>query len=40
MGDSVFLPFERAKPEGFTPRLPQPLNLLTYLELRTLPGAE
>jgi len=36
LGDSVFLPFNRSKPEWATPKLPPPLDLLTYLELRNL----
>jgi group II intron reverse transcriptase/maturase len=39
VGDSVFLPLERAKDRDFTPRLPPPLNLQTYLELRQSPAA-
>lgn len=39
VGDSVFLPLERAKERTFTPRLPPPLNLQTYLELRHAPAA-
>jgi group II intron reverse transcriptase/maturase len=33
--DSVFLPFERSRPEPVPPVLPSPLDLWTYLELRT-----
>jgi retron-type reverse transcriptase len=32
--DSIFLPFEAKKEKPFTPQLPQPLDLLLYLELR------
>ena len=32
--DSVYLPFERRRPEPSTPSLPPPLDLWTYLELR------
>lgn len=32
--DSVYLPFERRRPEPATPSLPPPLDLWTYLELR------
>lgn len=34
VGDSVFLPLERAKDEGSAPRLPEPLTLRVYLELK------
>lgn len=36
LGESVFLPFDRPKPEWSTPKFPPPLDLLTYLELRNL----
>jgi hypothetical protein len=31
----IYLPFERSKPEWIPPTLPPPLDLQTYLELRT-----
>lgn len=34
VGDSVFVPLERAKERDFTPKLPSPLDLRRYLELR------
>jgi RNA-directed DNA polymerase len=34
VGDSVFVPLERAKERNFTPKLPSPLDLRRYLELR------
>lgn len=34
LGDSILLPFDRHKPEWTSPKLPPPLDLLTYLELR------
>lgn len=33
--DDVYLPFERSKPESEPPGFPPPLDLLTYLELRS-----
>jgi hypothetical protein len=36
LGDSVFLPFDRPKHEWTSPKLPPPLDLLTYLEMRNL----
>ena len=32
--DSIYLPFERRRPEPASPSLPPPLDLWTYLELR------
>jgi group II intron reverse transcriptase/maturase len=32
--DAIYLPFETTKPEDFTPQLPPPLDLTTYLDLR------
>ncbi len=32
-GDAIYLPFDRPKPEEFTPQLPPPLDLVGYLEL-------
>lgn len=34
VGDSVFVPLERAKARDFVPKLPPPLDLRRYLELR------
>jgi group II intron reverse transcriptase/maturase len=39
LNDAIYLPFDRPQPEAFTPRLPPPLDLLTYLELRNLEEA-
>jgi retron-type reverse transcriptase len=35
--DSIYLPFERHRPEAIQPQLPPPLDLWTYLELRQKP---
>jgi group II intron reverse transcriptase/maturase len=35
--DSIYLPFERHRPEAIPPQLPPPLDLWTYLELRQRP---
>lgn len=34
VGDSVFVPLERAKERDFIPKLRSPLDLRRYLELR------
>ncbi len=34
--ESIFLPFDRSKPELISPRFPPPLDLLSYLELKNL----
>lgn len=34
--ESIYLPFDRPKPEMMTPRFPPPLDLITYLELKNL----
>ena len=38
VGESIFLPFERNKPEHQAPKLPPPLHLRSYLELRETGG--
>lgn len=38
--DSIYLPFERHKPDPRPPWLPPPLDLWTYLELRASRGVE
>jgi hypothetical protein len=39
VGESIFLPFERGKAEHQPPKLPPPLDLRTYLELREAGGS-
>jgi group II intron reverse transcriptase/maturase len=36
VGDDVYLPFSHRRPESQPPRLPPPLDLWTYLELKTV----